>query len=129
MKKLVLFGGVLVVAYFLFVSSSESKAESKIEHAEFLATEGQYEEALNELDAVEEWFGWTDASERAVEVRTEVEKKKRIRDAKARQQPEEEDESLSEMEREHRAAEERQEDAKRRVEEARKRARLLSGGG
>jgi len=129
MKKFLLFAAVLAFAYFLFVSSIETKADAKIQLAESLAEVGRFEESLQELDKVQEWFGWTDASERASEVRAAVEKKQRIHSAKARQVQEEEDESLNEMEREQKAAEDRQEDSKRRVEEARKRARLLSGGG
>ena len=129
MKKVILFAGVLAVAYFFFVSSSEKKAGAKIQLAESLAAEGRFDEAFHELDSVEEWFGWTEASERAPEVRAAVEKKQRVHTAKTRQWREEDYESLDEMEREQKAAEDRQEDTKRRVEEARKRARLLSGGG
>lgn len=128
MKRFVVIVALFVGAYFVFTASIESKTESMIERAEAFAEQGRYADALDQLDAVEDWYGWTEAAGRVSDVRAAVEKKKRVHDAKQRlAQDVEDDEDLDDMEREQRAAEERQADAERRVQEARKKASLLTG--
>lgn len=131
MKQFLILGALLVAGYVSFNAFGEWKAESKIELARSMAEEGRYEEAIETYDDVEEWFGWTEASQQVVDLRAEVVEKIRRRDAElARQQMEEqEDKQLDYYEQQQEDFEERREDSRRRAQEAREKVRQLTGGG
>lgn len=72
MRRLLIFGivvaGIVILGGFL----GERKAEAMIAGASAMGEERRYLEALSELDAIETWLSWTDASQRVEEVRTAI---------------------------------------------------------
>ncbi len=108
MIQLVVF---LLVVFFAARFAAEKKAGAMVDVASSMARDGRYEEAFTQLDTVQSWFAWTEASDRVEEER------KVIRQKLARAEEEADwEQFLAEGERKRQEERERQLEHERRLE-------------